>query len=75
MKVVVIVVHVLISLGLIATVLLQSGRSAGLSGAIGGAGERFFGKRRGLDEMLARYTAFLAVGFLLTALLLSVLGN
>lgn len=75
MKVVITVVHVLISLGLIATVLLQSGRSAGLSGAIGGAGERFFGKRRGLDEVLARYTSYLAAGFLLTALLLSVFGH
>lgn len=75
MHTVIIVIHVLISLGLIATVLLQSGRSAGLSGAIGGAGERFFGKRRGLDETLGRYTAWLAGAFLVTALLLSVLAG
>ena len=37
MKVLVSVLQVIAALGLIATVLLQSGRSAGISGAIAGA--------------------------------------
>lgn len=41
-------------LGLIAVVLLQSGRSAGLSGAIGGGAEQLMGKQkaRGIDALL-----------------------
>ena len=42
---------VIVSLGLILTVLLQKGKSAGLSGAISGGAEHLFGKQkaRGLD--------------------------
>lgn len=48
---------------LIAAVLLQSGRSAGLSGAIGGGAEALFGKKKGLDEWLAKVTVWMAVLF------------
>ncbi|AEG61796.1 preprotein translocase subunit SecG [Desulforamulus ruminis] len=66
-------VHVLIALGLIATILLQSGKSAGLSGAIAGGAEQFFGKKKGLDEKLGRITAFTAVAFGLTSMVLVVM--
>jgi preprotein translocase subunit SecG len=65
------VFHVLLSLGLIATVLLQSGKSAGLSGAIAGGAETFFGKKKGLDELLHKLTTFIAIGFLLSAIFLA----
>ncbi|MGC7871807.1 preprotein translocase subunit SecG [Desulfosporosinus sp. SYSU MS00001] len=68
MKIALIVVLVLSSIGLIATVLLQSGRSAGLSGAISGAGDSIFGKKKGMDELLAKGTAILAAVFLLSSL-------
>lgn len=67
------VFHVLLSLGLIATVLLQSGKSAGLSGAIAGGAETFFGKKKGLDELLQKLTTFIAIGFMLTAIVLALL--
>jgi preprotein translocase subunit SecG len=60
--------HVLVAIGLIATVLLQSGKSAGLSGAVGGGAESFFGKKKGLEEKLERVTTILAVAFMITAL-------
>lgn len=66
---VVIVLHTLIAIGLIITVVMQSPRDAGLSGAIGGAGEQVFGKKKGTDEILARITTVLAILFVLTALL------
>lgn len=56
-------IHLLISMLLIAAVLLQSGRSAGLSGAIGGGAEALFGKKKGLDEWLAKVTVWMAVLF------------
>ncbi|WP_270167488.1 preprotein translocase subunit SecG [Paenibacillus sp. SYP-B4298] len=61
---------VIFSLGLIAAVLLQKGKSAGLSGAISGGAEHLFGKQkaRGLDLFLQRLTVVLAVGFFLLSL-------
>lgn len=55
------------SIGLIATVLLQSGTGAGI-GAIGGAGEAFFGKKKGMDEVLAKLSIVSAVLFLVSSL-------
>ncbi|CAM3919807.1 preprotein translocase subunit SecG [Mesobacillus thioparans] len=59
------VLLVIVSLGLVAVVLLQSGKSAGLSGAISGGAEQLFGKQkaRGLDLVLHRVTVVLSVLF------------
>ncbi|NIK79928.1 preprotein translocase subunit SecG [Paenibacillus castaneae] len=64
---------VIFSVGLIAVVLLQKGKSAGLSGAITGGAEHLFGKQkaRGLDLFLQRLTILLAVGFFVLALVVS----
>lgn len=53
------------ALALITVVLLQSGKSAGLSGAISGGAEQLFGKQkaRGMDLVLHRITIVLAVLF------------
>ncbi|AHF08210.1 preprotein translocase subunit SecG [Desulfitobacterium metallireducens] len=55
------------SIGLIATVLLQSGTGAGL-GAIGGAGESFFGKKKGMDELFEKLSIISAALFLVSSL-------
>lgn len=70
MTAVLVALHVLVSLGVIAVVLLQSGRAAGL-GAIAGGAEVFFGKRKGIDALLGRVTTIVALAFLVTSLLLS----
>ena len=60
---------VIVSLALIVIVLLQSGKSAGLSGAISGGAEQLFGKQkaRGMDLVLHRITIVLAgLFFILT---------
>ena len=64
---------IIFSLALIAVVLLQRGKSAGLSGAITGGAEHLFGKQkaRGLDLLLQRLTVFLAVGFFVLALVVA----
>lgn len=58
---------VIVSLGLIVVVLLQSGKSAGLSGAISGGAEQLFGKQkaRGIDAVFQRVTIILSVLFFL----------
>nr|WP_254639432.1 preprotein translocase subunit SecG [Cohnella sp. GbtcB17] len=67
------IVLVIFSLGLIGTVLLQRGKSAGLSGAISGGAEHLFGKQkaRGLDLFLQRLTIVLAVGFFVLSLVVA----
>ena len=58
------VLEAVICIALIATVVLQSGKSAGLSGSIAGGAETLFGgKKKGLDEMLAKATMVLGVVF------------
>lgn len=67
------VIHVLVSVGLIASVLLQSGKSAGLSGAIGGGAQTLFGKKKGLDDLFSRISTGLAITFMILAIVLTVL--
>ncbi|KAB2332779.1 preprotein translocase subunit SecG [Bacillus mesophilum] len=64
---------VIVSIGLIVVVLLQSGKSAGLSGAISGGAEQLFGKQkaRGIDLILHRLTIVLSVLFFLLTIAVS----
>ncbi|RKD21792.1 preprotein translocase subunit SecG [Ammoniphilus oxalaticus] len=58
------------SIGLIVVVLLQSSKSAGLSGSIGGGAEQMLGKQkaRGMDAVLNKLTIVFAVGFMILAI-------
>jgi len=60
------------SLILIASILLQSGNSAGLSGAIGGGAEQLFGKKKskGYEAVLEKITKVAAVCFIIISLAL-----
>ena len=68
-----IVLEALCSLALIVVVLLQSGKKAGLSGALTGASETYMSKNKkgGLDEMLASSTKWIAAAWVLLTLVLS----
>ncbi len=70
MHTVLLILLIIVSVALIAIVLLQSGKSAGLSGAISGGAEQLFGKQkaRGMDLVLHRITIVLAVLFFILAL-------
>ena len=69
MHTVVLVSLVIVSLALIVVVLLQSSKSAGLSGAISGGAEQLFGKQkaRGMDLILHRTTIVLSILFFILA--------
>ncbi|MEI7027837.1 preprotein translocase subunit SecG [Paenibacillus sp. y28] len=56
---------IIAAVGLIVAVLLQQGKSAGLSGAISGGAEHLFGKQRarGLELVLERVTIVCAAAF------------
>ena len=72
-RIIVGVVHIILSILIIALILLQSGKQAGLSGAVAGAGESFFGKNKGrtLDAAFSKFTKICAIGFLCTSLFLA----
>ncbi len=60
-----------ICLLLIATVVLQSGKSAGMGGTIGGGADAIFGgKKKGLDEMLSKATMVLGILFAVVTMVL-----
>jgi preprotein translocase subunit SecG len=67
------IILIIISLGLITAVLLQKGKSAGISGAISGGAEHLFGKTkaRGLDLFLSRLTMALAGLFIVLSVLVA----
>ncbi|OES46200.1 preprotein translocase subunit SecG [Domibacillus iocasae] len=76
MHTVLIVLLVIVAVSLIVVVLLQSGKSAGLSGAISGGAEQLFGKQkaRGIDLVLHRLTVVLSVLFFVLTIALSYFG-
>lgn len=73
MQTLLIVLLIIDCLALVAVVLLQSGKSAGLSGSIAGGAEQLFGKQkaRGIDAILERTTVVLAIVFFILTILLA----
>ncbi|MCI8422614.1 MAG: preprotein translocase subunit SecG [Lawsonibacter sp.] len=75
MKLALTVCQVLLALALIAIVMLQSGKSAGLSGAIAGAADTFLSKNKAktLDAKLAKMTKWVAIIWVLLTLALCII--
>jgi preprotein translocase subunit SecG len=73
MQTVILVIHLLIALGLIGTVLLQRSEGGALGIGSGGGGSLF--TSRGVGNVLTRVTAFLAAGFFVTSITLTVLAT
>ncbi len=74
MQTALIIIHVIISIALIVVVLMQHGKQQGLSGAIAGGAETFFGKNKGrtIDAMLKKVTSVVAVLFVASSIALAV---
>ena len=73
MQNVLIVIHVIISIILCVIVLMQHGKQQGLSGAIAGGAETFFGKNKGrtIDAMLKKFTSVVAALFIISSVVLA----
>ena len=71
----VMILQVLCGLFVIAVVLIQSGKSAGLSGAIGGVADSFLSKNKAksMDAKLARATKWVGAVFIVLTLVLNML--
>ena len=72
-KIILIVLEALCSVALIGVVLLQSGKEAGLSGALSGSSDSYLSKNKkgNLDAMLASSTKWVALAWILLTLSLS----
>ena len=75
MEIVLTVLEALASVALIVIVLLQSGKEAGLSGAIAGGSETYMGKgkSKNLDQVLASATKCVALAWIILTLSLSLI--
>ena len=69
------ILQVLSGLAVMVIVLMQSGKSAGLSGAISGGADTFFGKGKSktLDAKLAKATKWFAMALVLLTLILNLI--
>ena len=76
MKLALIIIHVIVCIALVAVVLLQQGKQQGLSGAIAGGAETFFGKNKAktMDGMLKKATAILAALFIICSIALALVA-
>lgn len=72
MRIALMIILAIASLVLIASILLQSGKSAGLAGSIGGGAEQLFGKKkgRGYEAILSKISIVGAICFILCSLIL-----
>jgi len=73
MEIVLTVLEAIASIALIVVVLLQSGKKAGLSGAIAGGSDTYMSKSKSgnMDQMLATSTKWIALAWILLTLSLS----
>ena len=73
LETILIVLEAICSVALIVVVLMQSGKEAGLSGALTGASESYLSKNKkgALDQVLASSTKWIAIVWVLLTLALS----
>lgn len=70
-----IIAEAVVSVAMIVVVLLQSGKEAGLSGALSGSSDSYLSKNKsaGLDHILATSTKWIALVWVLLTLILSLI--
>ena len=73
LETILIVLEAICSIALIVVVLMQSGKEAGLSGALSGSSDSYLSKNKkgNLDAMLASSTKWIALAWILLTLSLS----
>lgn len=75
MRMALIVLQYLVCVALIVSVLLQPGKSAGLSGSIAGGAEQLFGKKasKGYEALFAKLTTAAAILFMILCIALVII--
>lgn len=69
------IIYIILCVALTIIVLMQEGKQAGLTGAISGAAETYWGKNKGrsMEGTLEKTTKWLAVGFIVLSIALNLL--
>ncbi|MGE5629757.1 MAG: preprotein translocase subunit SecG [Caulobacteraceae bacterium] len=72
MRIALVIIQYIVCLVLIVSVLLQPGRSAGLSGSIAGGAEQLFGKKasKGYEALFSKVTTVTAILFMILSVVL-----
>lgn len=72
LRVVVTILYIIVCIALVVLVLMQEGKSAGLTGSISGAAETYWGKNKGrsMEGTLERITKVLAILFIVISVIL-----
>ena len=75
LRAIVTIIYVIVCIALVVIVLMQEGKSAGLSGSINGVADSYWGKNKGrsMEGALEKITKALAVGFLLLSVVLNII--
>ncbi len=75
LEIILTVIQALFSVALIVVVLLQSGKEAGLSGALAGSSDSYLSKNKsgGLDKILSKSTKWIALVWVVLTLVLSLI--
>ena len=73
-RLIVTLIYVAVCIGLVVIVLMQEGKSAGLTGAINGVADTYWGKNKGRsrEANLVRLTKILAILFIVLAAVLNI---
>lgn len=73
LRVILTIVFIIVCIALVAIVLLQEGKSAGL-GAIAGGAETYWGKNKGrsMEGTLVKLTKYLVIAFIVIAAILNI---
>ena len=76
LQIVLSIIYFLLALALISIVMLQSGKSAGLSGAIAGGADTFLSKNKAksADAKLAKATKWVAIGFMVLTVIIGIVA-
>ena len=70
MYILLLIVHITVSLALIAIILAQASKGGGLEGVVGSAASNMFGAQ-GASEFLKKWTKYLAIVFFITSISLA----
>jgi len=75
LNIIISIVQVILAIAVTALVLLQQGKRAGLSGAISGGAETFFGKNKAssMDALLNKLTIILSILLVITTIALNLI--
>lgn len=73
-RVIIIGIFILVCIALTIIVLMQEGKSAGLSGSINGMADTYWGKNKGrsVEGKLVKFTKILAISFIVLSAVLNI---